>query len=224
MKNRVYSENIANAINEFLTNDGWHYSFDEQKGLFDFGLNIKGKIKKIRYIVDIKDDAYLVYAVAPIGADEDDKGMMTEMAKFVCRANYGLKNGNFEFDMDDGEIRFKCYVDCDGINPTTEMIKSSIYCPATMFDRYGDGIVGIIFGGMSGKEAVEHCEKSTEEELRSLLNELTDSYGDGEHSGVLARLTEHFVASNDEEAETTTTSEESVHIKTNLFNTKGVNA
>ncbi len=118
MKERTYSKTIAQAIKEFLTNDDWHYSFDEQRGLFKFGLSIKGKIKKVRYLVDVKDDAYLVYAIAPIGGDEDDRNMMMEMAEFICRANYGLKSGNFELDMDDGEIRFKCYVDCDGINPT----------------------------------------------------------------------------------------------------------
>lgn len=221
MKNTVYSENIANAINDFLTTDDWHYSFDEQKGIFKFGLCLKGKIKKINYIIYVKDDAYLVYANPPIGADEDDKRMMSEMAEFVCRANYGLKSGNFELDMNDGEVRFKCYVDCDGVVPMTEIVKNSIYCPATMFERYGDGIVGIIFGDVSGKEAVEYCEKSAEEELRHLLSELTDSEDDGELSDMLTRLAEHPGVPNDEEVEITAVSEKTVRIKTNLFNTEG---
>lgn len=52
MKNRTYSKNIANAINNFLTEDDWHFSFDDQRGLFKFGLNLKGRIKKVSYIVD----------------------------------------------------------------------------------------------------------------------------------------------------------------------------
>lgn len=107
MKERTYSKNIANAINNFLTEDDWRFSFDEQRGLFEFGLCLKGKVKKIRYIVDVKEDEYLVYAISPLGADDDDETMMASMAEFVCRANYGLKNGNFELDMRDGEIRFK---------------------------------------------------------------------------------------------------------------------
>lgn len=69
---------------------------------------------------------------------------MAIMAEFICRANYGLKNGNFELDMRDGEIRYKSFVDCEGLTPTTEMVRNSIHCPAAMFDRYGDGIVDII--------------------------------------------------------------------------------
>lgn len=34
MKERTYSQNIANAIKEFLTNDDWYFSFDEKRGLF----------------------------------------------------------------------------------------------------------------------------------------------------------------------------------------------
>ena len=47
MKERTYSQNIANAIKEFLTNDDWYFSFDEKRGMFKFGLCLKGKIKKI---------------------------------------------------------------------------------------------------------------------------------------------------------------------------------
>ena len=127
MKNRAYSKSIANVINSFLIEDDWHFSFDDQRGLFRFGLNLKGRIKKVGYIIDVKDDEYVVYAISPLGADDDDEKMMATMADFLCRANYGLKNGNFELDMRDGEIRYKCFVDCEGITPTTEMVRNSIH-------------------------------------------------------------------------------------------------
>jgi hypothetical protein len=119
MKERDYSMNIANAVCDFLNEDDWHFSFDQERGIFKFGLQLKGKLKKISYIVDIKDDEYLVYAISPLGADEDDSKMMSNMAEFICRANYGLKMGNFELDFDDGEVRFKVHVLCKGITPTT---------------------------------------------------------------------------------------------------------
>lgn len=31
-------------------------------------LSLSSKIKKINYIVDVKEDQYIVYAIAPIGA------------------------------------------------------------------------------------------------------------------------------------------------------------
>lgn len=129
MKNRAYSKNIADAINSFLTEDDWHFSFDDQCGLFKFSLNLKGRIKKVSYIVDVKDDEYVVYAISPLGADEDDEKMMAIMAEFICRANYGLKNGNFELDMRDGEIRYKSFVDCEGLTPTMEWYVTAFTAP-----------------------------------------------------------------------------------------------
>lgn len=72
MKNN-YSVNIANKIKEFLTEDNWHYSFNEDNGTFRFGLSLRGKIKKVNYVVKVKEDSYIVYAISPVGAD-DRKG------------------------------------------------------------------------------------------------------------------------------------------------------
>jgi hypothetical protein len=158
MTSRTYSKSIASAINNFLTEGDWHFSFDDQRGLYKFGLNLKGRIKEVNYIIDVKDDEYVVYAVSPLGVDKDDEKMMAAMAEFICRANYGLKNGNFELDMRDGEIRYKSFVDCEGFTPTTEIVRNSILLPAAMFDRYGVGIVDIIFGNSTAKDAVAKCE------------------------------------------------------------------
>lgn len=222
MKNRTYSKSIADAINSFLTEDDWHFSFDDQRGLFKFGLNLKGRIKNVRYIVDVKDDEYVVYAISPIGADEDDEKKMAIMAEFICRANYGLKNGNFELDMRDGEIRYKSFVDCEGLTPTTGMVRNSIHCPAAMFDRYGDGIVDIIFGNSTAKEAVAKCEKSPEEELRALLGEEFD--GDDDMEAMIARLAARFEIDESElhtDGETADSSDGETEVKTDLFGTEG---
>lgn len=222
MKERTYSKSIANAINNFLTEDDWHFSFDDQRGLFKFGLNLKGRIKKVSYIIDVKDDEYVVYAISPLGADEDDEKMMSTMAEFICRANYGLKNGNFELDMRDGEIRYKSFVDCEGITPTAEMVRNSIHCPAAMFDRYGVGIVDIIFGDSTAKDAISKCEKSPAEELRTILGD--ELGGNEDMEEMIARLAARFgidegelrtsgehVESDDGEAE----------VRTDLFGTEG---
>lgn len=226
MKERSYSMNIVNAVNDFLKEDDWHFSFDETRGIFRFGLGLKGKLKKLHYIVDIKEDEYLVYAISPLGADEEDAKMMANMAEFICRANYGLKMGNFELDFDDGEVRFKVHVLCKGVTPTAEMIKRSIYCPATMFDHYGSGIVDIIFNDTSGKAAVEKCEKHSESEIRSILAELlsdddTATSEEGDMESMVTRLAARFGITDTDETEQDSEDEDSIQIHTDLFDKKG---
>lgn len=190
MKETSYSKEIAAFVKNFLSNDDWRYTFDEKSGACRFGLNLSGKIKNISYLIDIKDDSYIVYTYFPIGVDIEDETMTTRMAEFICRANYGLKNGNFELDMRDGEIRYKTFVDCDGVLPTDSIIKTSIYCPAIMLDQYGSGIVDIIFNNISAKEAICKCEKSSDKEFRTLM--LSEGSGASEVSDILERLAMHF--------------------------------
>lgn len=92
MKKNNYSNEIANVVKQFLDEDDWHYSFDENRGNFKFGLCIDSKMKNIRYLVDVDDDNVIVYGTAPVGADSDDKQMMAKMAEYICRVNYGLQN------------------------------------------------------------------------------------------------------------------------------------
>lgn len=66
--------------------------------MFRFGLSLKSRIKNVSYIIDVKNDEYIVYALSPLDADGDDEKMMAAMVDFLCRANYGIKNGNFELD------------------------------------------------------------------------------------------------------------------------------
>lgn len=155
-----YSEDIAGEIRGFLLDDDWNFDFDEEKGVFRFGVNIDGKMKHVNYFVPIRDDSYTVYAISPVSADTDDAPVMTNTAEFICRANYGLRNGCFELDMSDGEIRYKVFVDCDGgILPSRDIVRSSIIIPAMMFERYSPGLLDVIFKGAEASEAILQCEK-----------------------------------------------------------------
>lgn len=179
MRKYEYSNELADLVKKFLVDDDWHFSFDENTGVFEFGLRVKSKIKKINYIVDVHKDEIVVYGMCPIGADHTDSNMMVQMAEFLCRANYGLKNGCFELDFRDGEIRYKSFIDCEDVMPSNEVIKNSIYCTAAMFKRYAPGIVDIIFAGSSAEEVIAKCEKSPEAELRSMITEVVEEDMEG---------------------------------------------
>ena len=153
-----YSEEIVDVIRTFLVDDDWKFEFDDERGIFRFGVAIESKLKNLRYFIPVREDAYTVYAICQIEADSDDKDIMKEMAEFICRANYGLRNGNFELDMTDGEIRYKVFVDCDGITPSEEIVKGSIIIPSVMFDRYAPGMLDIMFKGAKAEDAIATCE------------------------------------------------------------------
>ena len=149
-----YSTSIAGYVKSFLDADGWHYKFSEDSHIFDFTLTLNGKLQQVHYNLLIRKFDYSVYAICPMSA----KDCLPQMAEFISRANYGLANGNFELDFRDGEIRYKCFVNCHDTVPGTQAIKDSIYIPASMFNKYSDGILSVLFNMKTPTQAVADCE------------------------------------------------------------------
>ena len=216
MKKTKYSESIVAAIKNCLTNNDQKYLFDEKTGAFVFGLRIRSKLKKISYIIYVHEEEYTVYAISPMGVNVDNHDTMCKMAEFICRANLGLRNGNFELDVNDGEIRYKTYVDCEGgVAPAEGVIENSIHCSAIMFDYYARGIIDVISGNIDAKNAVEKCENSLEETLRELFgDELDDFEG-------LDDLINESADSSEEKPECESTDFNHAHIKMDLFGSEG---
>ena len=165
---KEYSKEIVEVVKEFLKNDNWKYTFDETYGVFDFGLRLGGKLQSIRYVVRVREKDVIIYGVIPFGVEPANESMVREMNDFICMVNYGLKNGCFEFDRSDGEVRYKCFIDCEHQIPYPDTIKNSVAVIASMMKYYSVGIIDIIFLNSSAKEAVKKCEGS----LESLLSEM----------------------------------------------------
>ena len=155
---KEYSREIAATIAEFMESEDWNYKFDEKRGVFRFGVVLGSKLKSIRYYLSINEDDYIVYAVSPIGANVEDPDQMSRVNEFLHRANYDLKYGNFEIDCTDGEVRYKCYVDCEYLEPNHQIVKESICLPAEMFKRYGDGFLQVLFTDVSPGQVIDVCE------------------------------------------------------------------
>jgi hypothetical protein len=153
-------EQIVDAVRDWLDGDDWNYDYNAEKHQIRTGVSLKSKIKSGRIRIDIKDDCYLVYLYAPINGDKDNLG---ELTKYLTMANYGLYNGNFELDVRDGEIRYKTFVNCDGLDSlSSEVIKDSIYFSCFMMDRYGDGIAALALGFSDADTEIKKAEHTDE--------------------------------------------------------------
>lgn len=150
----VYSVKIAEAVRTFLDGDHWNYKFQEETGVFKFMLSLDSKLKQAGFLIQIGETGYVLRAVCMLGA----KDCLPQMAEFLHRANYGLKEGNFELNYQNGEVGYKYYVNCAETIPTQKQVERSIYLPAMMLEQYGNGIVAVSFQIMTPEEAIETCE------------------------------------------------------------------
>lgn len=86
-----------------------------------------------------------------------DKPNRQDVAEFVARANYAMKIGHFDFDMEYGCLAYRIFADCrGGFNKNAaELIISA--CDH-MIEQYGDGILKVMHGKATPKEAAEECD------------------------------------------------------------------
>jgi len=160
------------------------YELLEDKNTLKIHLPLKSKLKNFTAYFNCRERSYTVNAYIPLGVDEDSR---QKIAEYITRANYGLRFGNFELDFSDGEIRYRLTVDCanyglrfgnfeldfsdgeiryrltvdceDRSSLSESLVMRSIFIPMTMFDRYGDGLVAVMFGIKSPEEAINDAEK-----------------------------------------------------------------
>lgn len=174
MTHKNYSRDIAAAVEEFMQEDDMHYTFHEGSGVFQFGMKISGKLHTLSCAVDVGMDDYQVFGICPVGVETEDREMLQNMALFLSRVNYSLKNGSFQLDCSDGEIRYHVYADCDGGVPSAKQIRNSITVTCMMVSRYAAGITGIIYSGLNPEEAEEKCRTETDPIMQFLQQRLQE--------------------------------------------------
>lgn len=149
-------EQIVDAVRDWLDEDNWHYEYNAEKRQIKMGISLKSRLKSGKFHINIKKDCYVVYLYAPINGDKDNLG---ELAKYLTMANYGLINGNFELDVRDGEVRYKTFVNCDGLESLSSVvIEDSVYACCAMMDRYGDGIAALALGFSDADTEIKKAE------------------------------------------------------------------
>ena len=82
-----------------------------------------------------------------------------EVMEYLTRANYGLLLGNFELDLGDGEVRFKCATDIEHHGLSYEQYQSMLYVSVAMMDRYFPGLQKVVQGASDAAAAIAEAEQ-----------------------------------------------------------------
>ena len=146
---------IIDTVQESLTSQDWHFERNNERNLIKTG--VKGKNASFTMYFDAREDQeqLFLYIMCPNHVPED---MRVAAAEFLTRVNYGLKIGNFEMDMDGGEVRYKVSVDVEGTTLTPIMVRNMLGCAIPMTDRYFPGLMAICYGGKSASDAIRQIE------------------------------------------------------------------
>lgn len=88
----------------------------------------------------VSQEQCLFYSQCPIQVGRD---RWLAVADFLMRVNYGMPMGNFEINMDDGDIRLKTGVDVEGDRLSPALFQGIVQANLAMMTRYLSGIVKV---------------------------------------------------------------------------------
>lgn len=117
---------------------------------------VRGKNGAFNALIQVRseDEQIMVYSVSPVKAPAERR---PEMALFLALANYGIFIGNFELDMNDGEVRYKASHDLAKQPFADDILANLIKISVGAYDQYAPGIKAVA-EGLSAPEAIRQVE------------------------------------------------------------------
>ncbi len=136
---------------------GLNFALEEENNRIRFSMDTDA-MKEVRFMAYKENpNTMLFLTYLPMKINEDKRA---EISEFLTRANYGLHVGNFEMDMEDGEVRYKTTgVTDEDTMPSLDVIRRLTYIGFSMFDRYVPSLLAIAYGEKTALEAIEEAEK-----------------------------------------------------------------
>ncbi len=147
---------VFDSVVAFLQEDDWRY--EEIPGELAIRFSFSGKNARYECFGQANEDheIFVFYSIVPIRVAEAQRQTVAEL---LARINYGLNIGNFELDMNDGEIRYKTSIDVEGGELTGRMVETLIAVNISTTDRYFAAFTDVLYAGVAPLEAVGRVER-----------------------------------------------------------------
>ncbi len=135
-------KSLYKTLLEFF-DSGWFMSRNDEEQFVRVLCNGKKGGNWEGYAQADGDQIFIFYSVLPSKIEVTKRSAMVEL---LTRINYGLKLGNFEMDLNDGEIRYKTSLFLEDKNWGPEIIRSVVFPNLNMMGYYWASIEALVEG------------------------------------------------------------------------------
>ena len=110
---------LLDAVLAHLDEEEYEYHVDSEERV-ELTFTTNNGVLATWFTIDEEDEIVLYVSRCPVFVPEEGRAAAME---FLTRANFGLRIGHFEFDLDDGEVRYKTSIDVEGDELTPALVK-----------------------------------------------------------------------------------------------------
>ncbi len=139
-------------VKDFLKSQDWQFTQIQDKNVIFFG--ISGKNGNFQCYANLRENKKKFIFFSICGANTPLEKRLS-MLELLNSFNYKLFFGNFEMDLEDGEIRFKTSVSYSNLDLNQHFIKELIMTNINIMDKSLAAIMKLMFGDISVEEAMK---------------------------------------------------------------------
>lgn len=144
-------QELMGRVRAALAEMEWRFGEDTERLVFTLGYGGKNGIYYCLLQCHARLRTLAFYAHVQCRVPEEKRAAVAE---FVTRANYGMWIGNFEFDLRDGEVRYKTSIDLVDGELTTGMLNGVMRTNLSTLDRYLPGLMSVLWNDVAPQDAV----------------------------------------------------------------------
>lgn len=147
-------ERLPNSI---VGVDDAHAATPNDEHIHSMRLPVQGKNAEWTCLIRVfeKTERILVYSIFPTQVADAQR---PQLALMLTQINYGLILGNFEFDLSDGEIRYKTSIDVEGIALNSTLLRNLLYGNFFSVDLYYHALTKAIEGDDDLQQLIQQAE------------------------------------------------------------------
>ena len=145
---------LFQVLYEILNQNGWDFDFDTKNEIIR--LQIRGVNADFHAFLLVDEEQESLLCNTHIN-EKIPHSKRLEVCDFMSRVNYELANGNFEMDMDNGEIRYRTFLDLSDAKPSKDQILNIVWNGVLGFDTYYPGLMKLVHGNYTAEEAAALC-------------------------------------------------------------------
>jgi hypothetical protein len=151
-ENLVKAREVYGTLIRMLDSRDWKYEKHEDKLLIKSG--IQGDDLPVEYImlVNPRNEVVQFLSSLPFKMPEDKR---VDGALAVCVANYGLVDGSFDYDLTDGEIRYRLTSSYRDSELSPEVFEYMMMVAASTVDNYNDKFFMLAKGMITIQQFIE---------------------------------------------------------------------
>ncbi len=148
----MQAKSVYETFCSALDDEEWHYTRHDDKLTITCGAKGHDLAMDFYVLVDAERQVITLFSPLPFKMAEEKR---VEGSLVVNMANYGMTSGSFDYDLGDGEVRFRMSNSYRGSIIGKDLCLAMVYTAAATVDRYNDKFLAVSTGIMSVEQFAE---------------------------------------------------------------------